>query len=48
VVWALQPSASVRRRNPADVMENRFDFYLRMESFLARHLGSRSENPSPA
>lgn len=28
--------------------ENRFDFYRRMESFLARHLGSRAENPSAA
>ena len=28
--------------------ENRFDFYRRMESFLARHLGSRAENPPPA
>ena len=28
--------------------ENRFDFYRRMESFLARHLGSRGENPLPA
>lgn len=27
--------------------ENRFDFYRRMESFLARHLGSRGENPLP-
>lgn len=28
--------------------ENRFDFYRRMESFLARHLGSRAENLPPA
>jgi dipeptidyl aminopeptidase/acylaminoacyl peptidase len=28
--------------------ENRFDFYRRMEGFLARHLGSRGENPLPA
>jgi dipeptidyl aminopeptidase/acylaminoacyl peptidase len=28
--------------------ENRFDFYRRMESFLARHLGSRAENPPAA
>lgn len=28
--------------------ENRFDFYRRMEVFLARHLGSRVENPPPA
>jgi dipeptidyl aminopeptidase/acylaminoacyl peptidase len=28
--------------------ENRFDFYRRMEIFLARHLGSRAENPPPA
>ena len=27
--------------------ENRFDFYRRMESFLARHLGSRAEIPPP-
>jgi dipeptidyl aminopeptidase/acylaminoacyl peptidase len=28
--------------------ENRFDFYRRMESFLARHLGSRAEDSPPA
>jgi dipeptidyl aminopeptidase/acylaminoacyl peptidase len=28
--------------------ENRFDFYRRMEGFLARHLGSRAENLPPA
>jgi dipeptidyl aminopeptidase/acylaminoacyl peptidase len=28
--------------------ENRFDFYRRMEGFLARHLGSRAESPPPA
>jgi dipeptidyl aminopeptidase/acylaminoacyl peptidase len=28
--------------------ENRFDFYRRMESFLARHLGSCLENPPSA
>ena len=27
--------------------ENRFDFYRRMEVFLARHLGSRADNPPP-
>jgi hypothetical protein len=25
--------------------ENRFDFYRRMETFLARHVGSRAETP---
>ena len=28
--------------------ENRFEFYRRMEGFLARHLGSRTESPPPA
>jgi dipeptidyl aminopeptidase/acylaminoacyl peptidase len=28
--------------------ENRFHFYRRMESFLARHLGSRAESLPPA
>jgi dipeptidyl aminopeptidase/acylaminoacyl peptidase len=28
--------------------ENRFDFYRRMEGFLARHLGSRAESLPPA
>jgi dipeptidyl aminopeptidase/acylaminoacyl peptidase len=28
--------------------ENRFEFYRRMESFLARHLGSRAESLPPA
>ena len=27
--------------------ENRFDFYRRVEVFLARHLGRRAENPPP-
>ena len=28
--------------------ENRFDFYRRMEVFLARHLSGRAESPPPA